>query len=128
MATVDYRLARRSLLLGLQTGFISRFDVCDAHPEAMRAARFIGEPADRPCPICGSDDLRLLFYAYGKELKRDSGRVRRREDLEELTRTVAEFCCYVVEVCTDCSWNHLLRSYLAGRRHTGDERAARAAR
>ena len=117
MATVDYRLARRSVLLGLQTGFVSRFDVCDAHPEAMRAARFIGEPASRPCPICNSEDLRLLFYAYGKELKRDSGRVYRRSDLEELTQRVGEFCTYVVEVCTACSWNHLVRSFLAGQRH-----------
>lgn len=116
MSTVDYRLARRAALEGLRRGLMSRLDLCDAHPELVRAARFIGESADHDCPVCDGD-LRILFYAYGKELKRDSGRVRRRVDLEQLMATVEEFRCYVVEVCMDCSWNHLVRSYLAGRRH-----------
>src|SRR5688500_15237610 len=84
MATVDYRLARRATLVGLRNGFVSRPDVCDAHPELMRAARFIGEAAGRDCPICDHPELRIVYYTYGKELKRESGRVRRRADLEEL--------------------------------------------
>jgi hypothetical protein len=115
VATVDYRLARRALLRELRRGYRSRWDVCDAHPELMRAARYVGEELDEHCPICGRGGLRVVFYAYGRELKgRESGRVRRRQDLHELGQRVGEFSCYVVEVCTGCSWNHLLRSFVAG--------------
>ena len=119
MPTVDYRLARRAVLRSLQSGFASKPDVCDAHPELVRAARHIGEQTEDACPICDEPGLRLVFYAYGKELKRENGRVRRRSDLAELRERYGEFCCYVVEVCTACSWNHLVRSYMAGRRHAG---------
>ncbi len=120
MPTVDYRMARRALLRDLQSGLRSKIDVCDAHPELIRAARFIGEECQEVCPICEEQGLRLLFYTYGKELKgRENGRVHRRAELEELRRRFAEFACYVVEVCTECSWNHLVRSFLTGYRHAG---------
>jgi hypothetical protein len=118
MPTVDYRMARRALLRDLETGLLSRIDVCDAHPELMRAARFIGEEARDACPICEQESLRLVLYTYGKELKgRENGRVRRPEDLPDLQRRFGEFACYVVEVCTECSWNHLVRSFITGRQH-----------
>jgi hypothetical protein len=63
--------------------------------------------------------LRVVFYTYGKELKRGNGSVRRPQDLIELRRQVAEFVCYVVEVCPACSWNHLVRSFVTGYRHAG---------
>jgi hypothetical protein len=120
MPTVDYRMARRALLRDLRSGLRSVADVCDAHPELMRAARFIGEETNEVCPICESGRLRVLFYTYGKELKgRENGRVRRRADLLELRQRFGEFACYVVEVCTECSWNHLVRSYLSGYKHAG---------
>ena len=118
MPTVDYRMARRALLRDLRSGLRSVADVCDAHPELMRAARFIGEETGESCPICERPGLRVLFYTYGKELKgRENGRVRRRSDLMELRERFGEFACYVVEVCTECSWNHLVRSYLSGHKH-----------
>lgn len=120
MPTVDYRMARRALLRDLRSGLRSVADVCDAHPELMRAARFIGEETGESCPICEQPGLRVLFYTYGKELKgRENGRVRRRADLMELRERFGEFACYVVEVCTECSWNHLVRSYLSGHKHAG---------
>jgi hypothetical protein len=119
MPTVDYRLARRAVLNGLRRGFVTRLDVCDAHPELVRAARFIGEPANETCPVCDEQELRVVFYTYGKELKRDNGRVRRKADLLELGRQIGEFRCYVVEVCMACGWNHLVRSFLTGTRHAG---------
>lgn len=118
MPTVDYRMARRALLRDLRSGLRSVADVCDAHPELMRAARFIGEETGEACPICEQPGLRVLFYTYGKELKgRENGRVRRRSDLMALRERFGEFACYVVEVCTECSWNHLVRSYLSGHKH-----------
>lgn len=118
MPTVDYRLARRALLRDLRSGMVSKIDVCDAHPELMRAARFIGEPAADACPICDAKELRVVLYTYGRELKgRENGRVRRAEELEDLRQRYGEFACYVVEVCTGCSWNHLVRSFLTGNKH-----------
>ena len=117
MGSVDYRMARRAALRGVRTGLRSSFDLCDAHPELVRAAKHIGLPTESACPVCEGSDLRLVTYTYGKELKRESGRVRRPEDLRELHERIAEFECYVVEVCLECRWNHLVRSYLGGYKH-----------
>jgi hypothetical protein len=46
--------------------------------------------------------------------------------LTQLATTHDQFTCYVVEVCVDCSWNHLVRSYLAGRLWPARRRAAQA--
>ncbi|MCA1830020.1 MAG: DUF5318 domain-containing protein [Actinobacteria bacterium] len=120
MSTVDYRMARRALLRDLARGRVSRLDVCDAHPELIRAARFIGEELEDVCPVCEEAPLRAVFYTYGGELRgRENGRVRRKQDLAELRSAVGDFVCYVVEVCTECQWNHLVRSFAAGRRHAG---------
>ncbi|MDQ3645647.1 MAG: DUF5318 domain-containing protein [Actinomycetota bacterium] len=114
---VDYSLARRAVLAAVRRGSLGTSEVCDAHPELMRAAKNIGEDLPDPCPVCSHDTLRSVRYVYGEELKRNSGRVvYPAEWLKELTREHDQFTCYVVEVCVDCSWNHLVRSYQAGRR------------
>ena len=41
------------------------------------------------------------------------------EELARLERTHDELKCYEVEVCAECGWNHLRRSYLVGRRVAG---------
>ena len=42
------------------------------------------------------------------------------KELDRLGRWVAELACYVVEVCPECSWNHLLRTFpLGGRTRPG---------
>jgi hypothetical protein len=115
--SVDYRLARRSALASLRRGGLSTTDVCDAHPELLRAGKNIGEDAADPCPVCSHDTLKLVRYVYGEDLKRDNGRVvYPAEWLAELAQTHDQFTCYIVEVCVDCAWNHLVRSYQAGRR------------
>lgn len=97
---------------------MDRFDICDAHPELTRAARHIGEPLTRPCPVCQRDALRQVRYVYGEQLGRLSGRVVYPETMvDELTRKVDEFRCYAVEVCLECGWNHLAASYLLGKGH-----------
>jgi Family of unknown function (DUF5318) len=119
---VDYTLARRAAVASLRRGALDTHDVCDAHPELMRAAKNIGESIDRPCPVCSHATLRLVRYVYGSELKRNSGRVvYPAEWLIELSLTHENFSCYVVEVCVDCAWNHLLCSYLAGRRYVREQ-------
>lgn len=117
---IDYRLARRATLRDWRRGRLSRLDVCDAHPELVRAARNVGEESHLNCPICEKVKLRLVSYVYGDGLKGANGRcITNASELERLGRACDEFACYVVEVCTECSWNHLSRSFLVGRRHAG---------
>ncbi|MDQ3877133.1 MAG: DUF5318 domain-containing protein [Actinomycetota bacterium] len=115
--SVDYTLARRAVLAQVRRGVIGTTDVCDAHPELLRAGKNIGEELEDPCPICSHDTMRLVRYVYGDELRTNSGRVvYPAEWLRELAGLHESFTCYVVEVCIDCNWNHLRRAYQLGRR------------
>jgi hypothetical protein len=117
---VDYVLARRSVLRDLHRGRLSRRDVCDAHPELVRAARQVGDDAGVDCPVCEQEGLRVVSYAFGDSLKSPSGRLWvGAEELARLERSHDELKCYEVEVCAECGWNHLRRSYLVGRRVAG---------
>jgi hypothetical protein len=126
---VDYALARRSTLALLRRGIVAVTAVCDAHPELLRAGKNIGEQAGSACPVCSHDSLRWVRYVYGDELKHNNGRVVYPAAwLTELVESHDNFTCYVVEVCVDCSWNHLVRSYVTGRKwrsEPGDERRRR---
>src|SRR5688572_23795327 len=114
--SVDYRLARRASLASLRNGSLDTGDVCDAHPELMRAGRNIGLEVDDPCPICSHDTLRQVRYVYGEQLRHNNGRVvYPSEWFDELIERYDHFTCYVVEVCVDCAWNHLVRAFSAGR-------------
>jgi hypothetical protein len=113
---VDYALARRAVLRDLRTGKRERFDVCDAQPELLRAARNVGEPLGADCPVCGSDALVLVSFVYGEGLRRANGRCVDGDELAKLSETCSEFARYVVEVCPDCHWNHLQRRELHGRK------------
>ena len=118
---MDYGLARRATIASLRRGALHTTEICDAHPELMRAARNIGSEAKGRCPVCSHHTLRRVRYVYGDELRHDNGRVVYPEAwLDELAGRHEQFTCYVVEVCVDCAWNHLLRSYLAGTRWTGE--------
>jgi uncharacterized protein DUF5318 len=115
---IDYRLARRAVLRDWRRGRLSRLEVCDAHPDLVRAARNVGEESLSDCPICEKAKLRLVSYVYGDSLKAANGRcISSTGELERLGAACDEFACYVVEVCTECFWNHLIRSYLLGRRY-----------
>ena len=117
---VDYALARRAVLRDLRAGRRDRTDVCDAHPELLRAGRNVGDEADADCPVCGSGRLRLVSYVYGDALRHANGRcIATPGELEKLVATHEEFSRYVVEVCVDCRWNHLQRHELHGRRYAG---------
>jgi Family of unknown function (DUF5318) len=128
----DYALARRAVLRDLQRGAVTRLDVCDAHPELLRAGRNIGEIAPHACPVCGERNVRYVSYVYGEKLGQANGRCISYEgELEKLGTMHDEFARYVVEVCLDCRWNHLSRRELHGRRYdaasasSGGRRAAR---
>jgi uncharacterized protein DUF5318 len=124
----DYTLAKRSVIAQYRRGVLTVFDVCDAHPELMRAARNIGRKVDQKCPICSHESLRLVRYVFGDELKQLSGRPVYPDDwAQELAAEYDEFRCYAVEVCLDCSWNHLVAVYLMGRRYSRSGKIRRRA-
>jgi Family of unknown function (DUF5318) len=116
---IDYTLAKRALLRDSQRGLRSVNDICDAHPELMRAARHVGEPTRVDCPVCGKDKLVLLAYVYGDALKQENGRVWSLGSGLRLAAAHPGACCYVVEVCRECQWNHLREAFTARRAATG---------
>ncbi|MDQ6696388.1 MAG: DUF5318 domain-containing protein [Actinomycetota bacterium] len=109
---IDYRLARQSVLSEFRKGRIARHEVCDAHPELVRASRECGEPTSQPCPICENADLVHVSYVFGPRLPAHGRCITRRSELRAIAKRSGEFACYVIEVCPACSWNHMVRSYL----------------
>ena len=117
-SVTDYALARRAVLRDFQQGALTRLDVCDAHPELLRAATYLGTELDDDCPVCGKARMRVVTYVYGEKLKQANGRcIANHRELARLGKTCDEFACYDVEVCVDCRWNHLRRQSLHGRKH-----------
>jgi Family of unknown function (DUF5318) len=113
---VDYRLARNSIVTQFQKGRLSRLDVCDAHPELLRAAVNVGDETREDCPICQEVKVRLVTYVFGSGLPPSGVCVTSKNELTKLSRRAATLACYVVEVCPNCSWNHLARSFAISRR------------
>lgn len=113
-SVVDYGLVRRATLRSLRTGHATTADVCDAHPDLLRAARHHGEPGGDTCPVCRKGRLTDVTYVYGDELGEHAGRVKVTRQLPAMAREYGEFRVYVVEVCQSCGWNHLTLSYVLG--------------
>ncbi|MEV4640240.1 DUF5318 domain-containing protein [Actinoplanes sp. NPDC049548] len=124
---VDYSLQKRALLRDLHNGKVGTFEVCDASPYLKNAARFHGEPTDERCPVCRRDNLTLVHYIYGDELKQSAGQARKLAELPVLAMTLREFQVFVVEVCQTCAWNHLIEQFLLGRDALVDEQPRGAA-
>lgn len=111
---VDYALARRRILRDFRRGILTSLDVCDAHPELLRVATHHGTPTGRDCPICADKDTQIhlveVSYLYGSKLGKSSGRpVTEYNQLEEADSKGKFFHRYLVEVCTNCKWNFLVR-------------------
>ena len=112
---VDYSLQKRAVLRDLRNGRVGALEVCDASPYLKSAARFHGEPTDDRCPVCRRENLTLVHYIYGDELKQSAGQARKLAELPPLATTLHEFQVFVVEVCQACSWKHLAQQFLLGR-------------
>ncbi len=112
---IDYRLARQSLISQYRGGRLARNEVCDAHPELRRNASALGMPTSRPCPICAETDLVLVTYVFGPRLPAAGRCMSKKNELAAINKRPGAFHGYVVEVCTACWWNHLVRSFLLGR-------------
>jgi len=113
---VDFRLARNSVVSEFRKARLSRLDVCDAHPELLRVATHLGRPAPEPCPICESPALVHVTYVFGPRIPASGRAVSSQAEMVKLDRGNRELTAYVVEVCAECSWNHLVRSLPLGRR------------
>lgn len=111
IASIDYLLAKKALLREYKAGRIAKHDLCDAHPELIRAARAIGAPAGEICGVCGVGDIVHVSYAFGPKLPPHGRCIAGSDELARLRSTVSEFTCYVVEVCPECNWNHLVRQF-----------------
>lgn len=109
---IDYRLARQSVISEYRKGRLARHEVCDAHPELVRAAREVGERSSRVCPICEDENVVLVSYVFGPRLPSHGRCITSRDELRRLAKRSGSFSCYVVEVCPGCSWNHLARTFL----------------
>lgn len=117
---VDYRLARNSVLSEFRKGRLRKVDVCDAHPELVRAARNVGQETGVECPVCEAVDVVHVTYVFGPKLPAHGRCITKAKELVALARRPTVLACYVVEVCPECSWNHLSRSFpLGGRRASG---------
>jgi hypothetical protein len=118
---VDYSLKRRALLREVYAGRVSTYEVCDASPYLKNAAKYHGEPTGVRCPICRRENLALVHYIYGDELRASAGQARPVRELPALAARLREFQVYVVEVCRGCDWNHLVEQYLLGRAVAGPQ-------
>lgn len=113
LGVIDYTLAKRALIRKAEAGMVSTFELCDAHPELMRAAKHVGEPATHECPVCDEESLKLLAYVFADELNSNSGRVWSIKSALTMTARFPGAACYIVEVCTNCQWNHLTETFTA---------------
>ena len=76
-------------------GRLSRLDVCDAHPELLRAARNVGRPTGETCPICEEADLVDVTFVFGSRLPPGGRCVASQAELTRYWRRKDPVVCYV---------------------------------
>jgi hypothetical protein len=121
-SVIDYQMQARAAIAGVgrRGGPIGMHqlndadDLRDADPYLRKAAKFHGSKVDRLCPLCSEPRLVELSYVFGRELGPFSGRIKHQNEISEMAYNHGEFRVFVVEVCRECDWNHLSRSYVLG--------------
>ncbi|WP_203568894.1 DUF5318 family protein [Aestuariimicrobium ganziense] len=113
---VSHALQRRATLESLRRPqpTLSAPPACDADPILVRSALHHGDPAGQPCPVCEGGRLLVLHYIFGDQLGQYSGRIKSPAELDEMEHQFGEFTVRVVEVCPDCRWNHMIRTFVLG--------------
>lgn len=109
---IDYRLERQRVLAAYRSGAQSQLAVCDAQVELLRNAEHCGTSTDEPCPICADGSLKHVTYVFGPRLPASGRCITSPAELARLAKRKSPYSAYVVEVCVECRWNHLVRSYL----------------
>lgn len=108
-ADIDYRLARQATLDSWHRGDLNRHDLCDAQSMLRRNAVYCGVRAGEACPVCEDDYLAHVTYVFGPRLPAHGRCISTKGELERLDARKTRLAAYVVEVCTSCGWNHLVR-------------------
>lgn len=111
---IDHRLTRLALINEFRKGRLRKDQVCDAHPDLLRAARNFGTETRVSCPICVEDNLVLVTYVFGPYLPRHGRCITTPKELENFRCQRYDYTAYVVEACRRCGWHHLLRSIPTG--------------
>lgn len=124
-AVVEFGLVRHALLAKVAAGLLRHEDICDAHPELMRAAKNLGRTTGENCPVCGDRELVEVTYVFGARLPAGGTCPTTRAELLTLERRKESVQCYAVEVCTGCSFHHLVRKWSAGDRQPRKSQPAR---
>ena len=125
-AQVEYRIIRNGVLREVDRGRLLKTDVCDAHPELLRAARNVGRATKEVCPICDDGRLVTVTFVFGAKLPSGGRCPGTASELKALCRRPEPVLCYEVEVCPSCAWHHLMRKYPAGGRTPRQKKAAPA--
>lgn len=111
---IDHRLTRRALINEYRKGRLRKDQVCDAHPDLIRAARNFGTPTRVLCPICAVSNVVLVTYVFGPYLPKHGRCITTSSELENFRHQQFDYTAYVVEACRLCGWHHLLRSIPTG--------------
>lgn len=109
---IDYRLERQRILAAYRSGARTALQVCDAQDELVRNAAHCGTPTTEPCPVCEAPSLSHVTYVFGARLPSSGRCMTSVAEMQRLARRSSPYTAYVVEVCIECRWNHLVRSYL----------------
>lgn len=99
------------LINQVRLGRLRRDEVCDAHPELIRAASNVGTETNTLCPICEESKLRIVTYVFGHHLPSHGRCVSTALEMRRLAQAAngGDRTAYMVEACTACRWHHLLR-------------------
>ena len=123
-AIVEYRLQRNALIRRVQEGNKMVEELCDAHPNLIRAAKGVGRLMGEACPVCQEVELRQVVYVFGEKLSASGVCPVSKADLRRFEARELPVTCYAVEVCVGCRFNHLLRKWNAGGRSSGRSKVA----
>ena len=124
-AVVEFGLVRRALLAKLEEGLLRHEDICDAHPELLRAARNVGRATGENCPVCHDHELVEVTYVFGARLPAGGTCPATRAELLKLERRDEPVQCYAVECCVGCSFHHLARRWVTGGRRSRSAKGGR---
>ncbi|MBL88784.1 MAG: hypothetical protein CL517_00720 [Actinobacteria bacterium] len=111
---VEYRLARQVVVDFWKNGKIDTETVCDAQPMLKRNATHCGVPTGEECPICEINEIYYVTYVFGPRLPAHGRCISSKGELRRLNARKAQLSAYVIEVCSVCGWNHLVRSSSLG--------------
>src|ERR1700744_5883981 len=125
-AQVEYRIIRNGVVREVDRGKLLKTDVCDAHPELLRAARNVGRPTKEVCPICDDGRLVTVTFVFGAKLPPGGRCPGTAAELKALCRRPEPVLLCGAEVCPACACHHLMRKSPAGGRTPRQKKAAPA--